>query len=478
MTLFLSLLIVLLLLLAAGAVLLVRAIRFVPPPREPASAEDLQVDTDRAVQHLQAMIRCRTISQAELRDEAEFEKFRALLPEFYPRLFARASVERVDSTGVLIHLTGREPGAPAVLLGHYDVVPVNQEAWEKPAFAGILEDGVLWGRGTLDMKNQLCCMLEGIETLLAQGFTPRHDLWFALSGEEEIMGPSAASMRDVLKNAGIRPAFVLDEGGDIMDGVFPGTDVPCAMVGIGEKGSANLYFTASGAGGHSSTPFYGNPLSDLCKAMTIMEKHPWPVRPGSALNKMVDTMGRYCSFRTRLLLANRDILRPLYHRWIVRQHGMIEAGARTTWALTQARGSAAGNVIPPEAEMFVNVRVMHGDTHEKVIDRARKYIGADIRIHEHVNGSEACPDSLMTAGWTELKAAIEATWPEAVVTPYQMVAGTDSRHWREICDNVYRFSGKQVTNEEKSTVHGNNERIRTVNTENAIKFFIRLLEQC
>lgn len=121
------------------------------------------------------------------------------------------------------------------MLSHYDVVPAQEAVWEKPPFDGVLEDGVLWGRGTLDMKNQLCAMLEAAETLLEDGFRPRHDLYFALSGEEEIMGPSAPAMRDLFVERGITPAFVLDEGGDIMDGFFRGRRFPAPWWALGKR---------------------------------------------------------------------------------------------------------------------------------------------------------------------------------------------------------------------------------------------------
>lgn len=470
--------ILLVLLVVAAIWMLVRAARFRPPERIETPDAEPRVDRDRAVEHLREMIRCRTISTPELRREEEFERFRNLLPEFYPTLWEIAVVERVDTTGVLIRVPGREPGNPAVMLSHYDVVPAQEAVWEKPPFDGVLEDGVLWGRGTLDMKNQLCAMLEAAETLLEDGFRPRHDLYFALSGEEEIMGPSAPAMRDLFVERGITPAFVLDEGGDIMDGFFPGTEVPCAMVGIGEKGVANLYFTARSTGGHASVPYPNNPLPRLCRAMSRIGRHPFPMRTAPALEAMVDTMGRYCDFRTRLLLANRKLLRPLYFRWLRKQGGMLEAAACTTFALTQCSGAQAGNVIPAEASMFANLRLLWGDTQESVKARLQKRI-RDPQVELRLNpGTDPEPESLLGPEFDRLKAAIEATWPQAVVSPYQMVACTDSRHWRSICDHVYRFSGKYVTGEEKSTVHGNNERIRTENTENAVKFFIRLMREC
>lgn len=455
-----------------------RAWRFRPPEAATVSSSEIPIDATGAVAHLQGMLRCRTVSAPELRDETEFEKFRALLPEYYPRVFSRCTVERIDTTGLLIRWTGQSQEAPAVFLSHYDVVPADVVQWEKPPFDGILEDGVLWGRGALDMKNQLCGILEAMEYLLSAGFTPKQDVYLALSGEEEIMGPTAQSIRDVFAARNITPAFVLDEGGDVVDSFFPGVPLPCAMVGIGEKGVANLSFVAKSSGGHASVPTKDNPLPRLCRAMTRIQRHPFPQRTGPALDHLVDTMGRYCRFPTRLLLANRDILRPLYLRWLRRTGGMIGASSHTTFALTQASGSAMGNVIPTETSMFANLRLLWGDTTQSAIARLHRIIrDPQVEIIPHTC-TDPRPDSELSQSWDLLQKAIHATWPHAVVTPYLMVACTDSRHWRDICPNVYRFSAKQVTGAEKATVHGNNERIRIENTVNAARFFVRLMEQC
>ena len=261
-----------------------------------------------------------------------------------------------------------------------------------------------------------------------------------------------------------------------MDGILPGTDVTCAMVGVGEKGVANLWFTAKSAGGHASVPTGDNPLPRLCRAMTRIGT--FPQRSTLALEAMVDALGRYTPFPTRVLLANRDLLRPLYFRYLRRVGGMMEAASRTTFALTMASGSAQGNMIPAKGEMFANLRLLWGDTTDSVVEELHRRIGDPGVEIRRVACTDPRPDSRMTRGWPELCRAIHATWPQAVVTPYPMVACTDSRHWRDICDNVYRFSAKAVTGAEKATVHGVGERIRTENTGNAARFFVRLLEQC
>ena len=458
--------------------LLIRALRFRPPELPSEDPAQIPIDGERALAHLRAMIRCKTVSAPAQREEAEFEKFRALLPECFPQVFSRCQVERVDTTGLLIRWPGRDPENPAVFLSHYDVVPADESAWDKPPFDAVVEDGVLWGRGALDMKNQLCAVLEAMEHLLSTGFTPKRDIYMALSGEEEIMGPTAASIRDLFRQRGVTPSFVLDEGGDVMDSMFPGASATCAMVGIGEKGVANLHFTARSSGGHASVPTGDNPLPRLCRAMAKAEARPFPQRITPALDRMVDTMGRYCGFSTRLLLANRNLLRPLFFRWLRRQGGTLLASSRTTFALTQASGSAMGNVIPTEAEMFANLRLLWGDTTDSVVSRLSALTRKEgIEIHRRIC-TDPRPDSELTAGWEELTRAIRATWPQAVVTPYLMVACTDSRHWRDICPNVYRFSAKQVSAREKASVHGNNERIQVENVTRAAAFFVRLMTQC
>lgn len=392
-------------------ILCVRAALFRPTGSEAPEGTEITIDADAAVFHLREMVRCKTVSAPEQREEAEFEKFRALLPRCYPQVFAACGVERVDTTGLLIRWRGESPESPAVFLAHYDVVPAEADFWEKPPFDGVLEDGVLWGRGTLDMKNQLCGVLEAMEYLISKNFVPQHDIYFALSGEEEIMGGTAASIRDLFKARGIVPAFVLDEGGDIMDGFFPKTNVTCAMVGVGEKGAANVEFTAKSGGGHASVPTKDNPLLRLCRAMNKIEKHPFPQRSNPALTGLVDTMGRYCGFSTRLLLANRDILRLLYFRWLRKTGGMIGAASQSTFALTQASGSQAGNVLPAEARMTANLRLLWGDTAESAVKRLEKIIGDPGVTVSVLTATDPQPDSECTDGFDRIKRAIYATWP-------------------------------------------------------------------
>ena len=180
------------------AVILVRAAMFKPKPGPKPSGEQVTVDEEKTVQDMAEMIRCKTVSYNDesLIDKAEFKKFQELLPKIYPEIHSRLTRQFIGVNGMLYHWKGKEEGRPVVLMSHYDVVPVEESQWEKPAFAGIVEDGVLWGRGTLDTKGTLCGIMEAAEQLLKEGFVPEHDIYFAFSGQEEINGPSCPSIVD------------------------------------------------------------------------------------------------------------------------------------------------------------------------------------------------------------------------------------------------------------------------------------------
>jgi len=217
---------------AAGAAMLVRAARFTPKANWQASGKDIELDEEKIVKDMQEMLRCKTVSYRDegLINQAEFEKFRELLVELYPNVHDECSRRLIGKTGILYHWKGKDDGDPVVLMSHYDVVPVEEDQWEKPAFEGILEDGVLWGRGTLDTKGTLCGIMEAAEKLIGEGFVPEHDIYFAFSGEEEVSGSTCPEMVKWFEEKGIQIAMVVDEGGAVVENVFPGVKGDCALI--------------------------------------------------------------------------------------------------------------------------------------------------------------------------------------------------------------------------------------------------------
>ena len=462
-------------------VILVRAANF-KPKDEPVPVDDpVEADRDHAIESLRQMVRCKTVSyydEAKI-DEAEFDKFRALLPERFPTVFEKCAYERIGKSGLLFTLKGRSSEKPSVFMAHYDVVPVNERQWQKPAFEGIIEDDVLWGRGTLDTKGTLNGVLEAAETLLKQGFVPENDMYFAFAGDEEIAGVTQTQIVETLRARGIRPAFVLDEGGAVVENVFPGVKERCGLIGIAEKGLMNLEFKFEGDGGHASAPAPHTPVGRLAMACSRLEAHPFKAHLTKPVLEMFDTLGRHSSFLYRMIFANLWCFGWVLDLLAKKSGGEMNALLRTTVAFTQMNGSKAPNVIPPAASMVANLRLNPLDSADGAIAYIKKVIGDDeIRL---INQQSMEPSPISRTdceGWERVASAVAATWKGALVAPYLMVQCSDSRHYRDLSDKVYRFSAMDLSAEERHTIHGNNEHIRLETAQSAVEFFIRVMKQC
>lgn len=461
-------------------IILTRALLFRPKKQPQLPDEPPVFDRQASVEALQQLIRCKTVSNAnpDLEDSREFEKLIALLPSLYPRVYDICSIRRLPDWGLLIRWPGRHDHAPTVLMAHYDVVPADEEKWEKPPFAGIIEDGVLWGRGTLDTKATFNGILFAANHLIEKGFCPEHDIYFAFSGGEEINGKGATNIIEYLSQQHIHPALVVDEGGAVVENVFPGVSAPCGLIGIAEKGMMNVQFTVRSAGGHASAPGRHTPVGVLAKACTRIETRPFKMHLTKPAREMFDTLGRRSTFLYRLIFANLWCFGWVIDLLAKTSGGEMNALLRTTVAFTQMEGSSARNVIPPEARMVANMRINPADSVDSAVaylQQAVSNTNVEISVLESFEPSRIS----RTEGpaWDAVASAVSQTWPGCVVAPYLMVQCSDSRHYSKISDCVYRFSAMDMTAEERKSIHGNNEKIRLESISKAVEFYIRLMKQ-
>lgn len=472
------LLAVLVLIIVFLVVIMLRALAFKPNKQENIKVQQVELDEDKVVEHLAEMIRCKTVSRydAKLIDEGEFDKFRELLHKNYPNIFKICIQERIGKTGILFAWKGKSTLKPSVLMAHYDVVPASEENWDKPAFEGIIEDGLLWGRGTLDTKGTLCGVMEAVEHLIGKGFVPGNDVYLSFSGDEEISGTGAPAIVKELKARGIHPALVVDEGGAVVVGLFPGVKEACALVGIGEKGPMNLELSAKSNGGHASAPPPHTLVGILSKAIVMIEKHPFKSQLTKPAAEMFDTLGRHSTFAFKLIFANLWCFKPLLDMLCKKMGGELNALMRTTCAATMMDASSAPNVLASEAKVVANMRLIGKDTPEFAANYIKKVIKDDkikLRIMDGMNPSPY--SETKGEGWEKLKNAISQTWPHTIVSPYLMVACSDSRHFCEISEHVYRFSAMALSKEERAMIHGHNERIPLEKIITTVKFYIRLI---
>ncbi len=462
------------------AVLLVRTALFRPAPEPQSDQSPVEYNAQKAIDDLQAMVRCKTVSDKDQskEDEAEFEKFVELLAERFPHVIKTCTLYRPDRRALLYHWKGREEGAPTVLMAHYDVVSVVEEGWSKPAFEGIIEDGVLWGRGTLDTKGTLNGIMQAAEHLIAKGFQPKNDFYLAFGGDEEISGNGAPSIVRWFEEKKIRPAMVVDEGGAVVEKIFPGVSRPCAVVGVAEKGMMNVKFEVSGNGGHASSPPPHTAVGLLSEACLHIETHPAPRGFNAATAGLFDTLGRHSTFIYRMIFANLWCFMPILDMICKKSGGELNALMRTTCAFTTMEGSKGLNVMPPHAQMTANMRIMTGETVESTLAYVRKTVkNPDVQV-TCMEGNDPSPISRTDCEeWEQLGDAIRSTWDGVLVSPYLMLACSDSRHYRDLSDKVYRFSAMALSKEERGTIHGNDERIPLETIGKTVEFYLRLIQK-
>ena len=465
------------------AVVLIRTAAFKPATQTEKTFEEAVFDRDAAVKRLAELVKCRTVSfdDHSKEDDAEFEKLIGMLPSLYPGVFKTCGFMQLPDRGLLFHWKGKSAGAkePAVLMAHYDVVPVEPQNWERDPFGAEIVDGVMWGRGTLDTKVTFNGVLSAAEELISKGFVPEDDLYFAFSGQEEINGMGAVNIVNWFKERGITPSMVVDEGGAVVEDVFPGVKGSCALIGIAEKGLMNVTFRLDTAGGHASAPAPHTPVGRLAAACKAIEDHPLPSHFTDPVLKMFDTLGRHSTFVYRMIFANLWLFRPVLDMICRKGGGEMNALVRTTTAFTQMSGSLANNVIPPSASMTANVRINPADSSKSVLAYYQSLIkDEEIKLDPLVEAEPSPISRTDCAGWKRVVEAVEGTWKGTIVSPYLMVQCSDSRHYGVISDRVYRFSAMDLTSEERRMIHGNNERIRLDCACRAVEFYIRLIKQC
>lgn len=461
------------------SVILIRTVLFRPAHCKKEDATPCTFDREAAITALRELIRCRTVSRyaGQAEDDAEFERLVGMIPSLYPSFAAACPLMRFDGRGLLYHWKGKQEGAATVLMAHYDVVPADEHAWKHPPFEAVIEDNILYGRGALDTKITLNAAIFAVNHLIDRGFVPEHDVYLAFSGGEEVNGVGAPNIVDYFHNKGIEVALVLDEGGAVVEGAFPGITAPTAMIGIAEKGMIDLEYRVRSSGGHASAPKPRNPVGALARACCAVLSHPPKMHISKPVAEMFDTLGRHSSFFYRMLFANLWCFAPVLDMLAKKRGGDMNALLRTTVAFTRMKGSDANNVLPPEATMVSNIRLNPVDTMDGTIAYLRKVIDdpkLDLRPIHGMNPSRISRTDC--EGYRRIKHAVQATWRDAIVSPYLMVQCSDSRHWGVLSDCVYRFSAMDLTQEERRTIHGNNEHVRLEVIGRAVEFYLRLLQ--
>jgi len=473
----------------AAVVLLVAVVLYRTATYEPPAAVDFSkvklapavaVDTATAAEHLAQAVRIQTISHQDIADNdpTQWDALHAWLVATYPHAHAVMTREIVGPGALVYTWPGSDPSlAPIVLMAHQDVVPVSlgtEGQWKHPPFDGVIADGAVWGRGSVDDKGSLVSIFEAADQLAASGFKPRRTVIIVSGQDEETVGSGAKAAAAYLAASGVKADWVLDEGmATITD--FPMASGPIALIGIAEKGYATLQVTAPAKGGHSSAPPPETGVETLAKAVLAIAHHPFPLKFDGPGADMVRAVAPHANWPVRMAVANTWLFSPL----LKSQIAATPAGAatlHTTIAPTMLKGSPKENVLPQDATAWINYRIAPGDTVDEVMARARDATrGLNVRLAWATKADNPSPvSSTSSEGWKTI-AALASEGGKVPVAPALVTAATDSHSLIPVSSNIYRYQALAASIGDMEMIHGTNEHMTLDNLTRMVGFYERLI---
>lgn len=474
------LLIVIALIVLLLLVLIIKAASFKPKKSSSTKKNEFSADKEKIAQHFSSFLKCQTVSieNPDSADSPEHEKFIKLIMELYPKVFAKCEFERVLKFGLVLKFKGKSDKNPVCIMSHYDVVPVTKENWSCDPFGGLIKDGFVWGRGAIDNKATLLCSMEAMEKVLTENpdFTPLDDIYFTFGGDEEIAGKCQQAIVEKFEKEGKEFKLVLDEGGAIVNGIFPGVKEDTAVIGLCEKGIANVELSVGSTGGHASTPSKDNPVNVLARALVALEKNPMKACISSPVAGMLDTLGRYSSFGLKIVFANMWLFSGLVKK-IFTKGNETNAMLTTTFAYTTLNGSKAHNVLPSTASCNINIRINNNTNIDEVISHIKQVINDDrVKIDVKVSFNPSPVAKIEDYGYSTVKEIMNEVYPDVIVSPYVMLAASDSRFYKNLSSNTLKFAPFRLSKAQRSSVHGDDEKISVDALYYGTNFYYNLIK--
>ncbi len=456
-----------------------------------APARRIAFDENAAAARLGEAVKLKTIASHDdpRASQDQFEALHRLLEQRFPKVHAAMQRERVAGLSLLFTWKGSNPAAkPIMFFSHQDVVPIapgTEGNWEQPPFSGVVKDGFIWGRGAWDNKGNLMSQLDAAEQLIASGFKPERTVYFYLGADEEVGGVrDAIATAKVFKDRNIRLEMIVDEGLVITDGVLAGLSKPAALIGVAEKGYLSVVLKFNTAPGHSSQPPKpgSSAIGMMSAALKRLDDNQLPSGIRGVASEMFDTIAPEMSGFGRVALSNLWLFGPLVQK-------QLEGGAatnamlRTTTAPTITRAGNKDNVLPGVAEATVNFRILPGETRESVTAHVRSQIEQVVpkekyelfAMEEASDPSKVSP--IESDQYRRIATTVREVFPNVLVAPGLMIGATDSRHFGDVSDHIFKFSPILAKPVDLPRFHGTNERIAVSNYADAIRFYHRLMSQ-
>lgn len=438
--------------------------------RKLTPAEPLDTDTAMVyAQKLQRMIRCQTVSRKNEYDDTEFAKLRTVVEDMFPLLHEKAQRMIFSEDCWVYRLPGKDASRNIMLMSHHDVVAAKGQ-WQYEPFSGEIAEGRLWGRGTVDTKTPLFAELMALEELLQSGFVPGCNVYLASSHNEELGGDGIPKALAYFKERGITFEVILDEGGAVIDPPLSGMKCEkCAMVAIHEKGRWKLRCTAAAVPGHTSLTraTRATPAERMASFIHEITAKPGFIR---RLNPQVKAMfahlAPYCGFAMKLLFSNLWLFGPLLQKIMPKLNAQAGGMIGTTCAFYELRSDDSGCTTTvilrsvDETDMYRDIETLKAVA-----------AGYAIEVEQMENSEYHGPADMTAPAFGYTLDCIAKVFPQYPAAPYILPAGTDARHFTDICPAVMRFAPIRLSSQQLAAVHGENENIDVTAIAEAVRFY-------
>jgi carboxypeptidase PM20D1 len=446
---------------------------------------DFTVKTVDAVERLSNSIKIPTVSltDPQSNNHIHFIEFINFLEFNFPLVHLHLQRKIINQYSLLYTWHGLDTTLkPVLFMGHYDVVPADTNTlslWQHEPFSGAIDNTHIWGRGSVDDKFQVMALLEVAEQLLKEGFTPNRSIYYAFGHDEETGGENGAlEISRYLHNEKKEFEFVLDEGGGVTKGIYPGVKKEIAFIAIAEKGYMNVQLSVQAKGGHSSAPPKETAITILSKAIYSINSKPLSPKMAKPVEQMLQSLKNYGDKKTKFALNNKWLFKKAILKKISANE-ISNSLVSTMITPTLIKGGVKENSLPSIVTVNLNVRILPGESVETVMHHLKKTIKDD-RVHMQLNGSFQNPSPVTSKNgqpYKLLKKTIESHFPEAIVAPAMSIVTTDSKHYSFLTKHILRFSPIVLLNEDKEMIHGYNERISIDNYLKAIAFYNTLIKE-
>ena len=424
---------------------------------------------------LSRMVQYETVSVPNTDQREKFLGFHRLLEELFPLVHQQLEKTEIDGN-LLYYWKGQSSDKPLVLMSHQDVVPVDGD-WLHGPFSGDIAEGKVWGRGTSDTKCSVMAFFQAVEELLRQGYVPPCDVYLSSSCTEEWAGDGCPKLVAELERRGVRPWLVCDEGGGIINEPIGGIPGNFAMVGVFEKGKADVTFSAESNGGHASAPKAHSPIARLAAFVHYVETHRvFKRKMPPEVAAMFATLAPYASFPLKLVFGNLWLFRPILLQVLPMISAQAGAMIRTTMAFTMQSGSDACNVMPARATVSANMRFIPHQGMEESLAIVKKLADKyQLGMEVHAANDYTPATDIHGEAFRTVQRVIAQTFPGCAGSPYVMTGATDARFYQKICPNVVRFAPVIYGPEQMKGMHGLNENIEYDCLPGAVDFYKNLI---